>query len=84
MANSLRAKIKKLYHDRKITDGDMRELIVKLDGHDKELYNKAIDDFVEKIQWEYENGCGITQRQIYFLKAVSNQVAEQLKAGEPE
>lgn len=45
-------------------------------------YNKAIDDFVEKIQWEYLNSCGIKQREIEFLIAVSNQVAEQLKAGE--
>ena len=44
-------------------------------------YNKAIDDFVEKIQWEYLNGCGIKQREIEFLVVVSNQVAEQLKAG---
>lgn len=45
-------------------------------------YNKALDDFVEKIQWEYLNSCGIKQREIEFLIAVSNQVAEQLKAGE--
>ena len=44
-------------------------------------YSKAIDDFVEKIQWEYLNSCGIKQREIEFLIAVSSQVAEQLKAG---
>ena len=45
-------------------------------------YNKAIDDFLEKIQWEYLDGCGIEQKEIEFLIAVSSQVAEQLKAGE--
>lgn len=45
-------------------------------------YHKAIDDFVEKIQWEYLNGCGIKQSEIEFLIAVSSQVAEQLKAGD--
>lgn len=44
-------------------------------------YNKAIDDFLEKIQWEYLNSCGLKQREIEFLIAVSSQVAEQLKAG---
>ena len=47
----------------------------------KQAYDKAIDDFVEKIQWEYLNGCGIEQKEIEFLIAVSSQVAEQLKAG---
>lgn len=44
-------------------------------------YNKAIDDFLEKIQWEYLEGCGIKQSEIEFLVAVSSNVAEQLKAG---
>ena len=44
-------------------------------------YNKAIDDFLEKIQWEYLDGCGIKQSEIEFLVAVSNKVAEQLKEG---
>lgn len=44
-------------------------------------YNKAIDDFLERIQWEYLNSCGIEQKEIEFLIAVSSQVAEQLKAG---
>lgn len=52
-----------------------------LEEHDNEIYNKAIDDFVKKIQWEYLNGCGIKQSEIEFLVSVSSQVAEQLKAG---
>ena len=50
----------------------------------KEEYNKAIDDFLEKIQREYLNGCGIEQKEIEFLIAVSSQVAEQLKRGDGE
>ena len=50
----------------------------------KEEYCKAVDDFLEKIQWEYLNGCGIEQKEIEFLIAVSSQVAEQLKAGVKE
>lgn len=45
------------------------------------IRNKAIDDFREKIQWEYLNSCGIKQSEIEFLVNISNEVAEQLKAG---
>ena len=44
-------------------------------------YNKGIDDFVEGIQLEYLNGCGIKQEEIEFLTAVSIQLAERLKEG---
>ena len=47
-------------------------------------YSKAIDDFLKKIQWEYLNSCGIEQKEIEFLIAVSSQVAEQLKRGDRE
>ncbi len=49
MANSLRAKISKLRHDGNITDAEYCEVIAKLDGHDKEIRNKAIDTFTEKL-----------------------------------
>ena len=55
--------------------------LVDMIKHDKIVRNKAIDDFLEKIQWEYLNGCGIKQSEIEFLVAASNQVAEQLKEG---
>lgn len=71
MANSLRTKIKKLYHDRKITEEDMKELIVKLDGHDRELYNNAIDDFSKAL----------LSNQVVD-KSVIRRVAEQMKEGE--
>lgn len=45
-------------------------------------YNRAIDEFAEKIQWEYLNSCGLKQREIDFLVAVSSMVAEQMKGSE--
>ena len=51
---------------------------------EQEIRCKAIDDFLEKIQWEYLNSCGIEQKEIEFLIAVSSQVAEHLKAGDGE
>lgn len=44
-------------------------------------YDKAINDYTEKIQWEYLNSCGLKQKEIEFLVNISNEVAEQLKAG---
>ncbi len=49
MANSLRAKLSKLRHDGHITSEEYQELIKKLDGHDRELRAKAIDEFAEAL-----------------------------------
>ena len=51
---------------------------------EQEIRCKAIDDFLEKIQWEYLNSCGIEQKEIEFLIAISSQVAENLKEGDGE
>ena len=51
---------------------------------EQEIRCKAIDDFLEKIQWEYLNSCGIEQKEIEFLIAISSQVAENLKDGDGE
>ena len=40
---------------------------------------KAIDEFAEKLKWEYENSIGIPQCEINFANAVIDQVAERLK-----
>ena len=45
MANSLRAKIKKLNHDGFITDKDCEVLLKKLDGHDKIVKENLIVKF---------------------------------------
>ena len=50
MANSLRAKLSKLRHDGHITDAEYKEFIKKLDGHDRELRNKAIDEFANALK----------------------------------
>lgn len=49
MANSLRAKINKLEHNGHISSDECKKLLKKLDGHDKILKNKIIDEFFEKI-----------------------------------
>lgn len=47
MANSLRTKLKKLAHDGKINQQELDDLLKKLDGHDKQIRNKAIGGFAE-------------------------------------
>lgn len=50
MANSLRSKIKKLYHDNNISEKMCNELLEKLEGHDRELRANVIDEFAEAIR----------------------------------
>ena len=52
MANSLRAKIKKLKHDGHIDSAICEDLLLKLDGHDRELRAKAIEEFAKSFHWE--------------------------------
>lgn len=50
MANSLRSKIKKLRHSNNISEHMCNELLEKLEGHDRELRAKVIDEFAEAIR----------------------------------
>ena len=49
MANSLRAKLKKLNYEGKITDEELTELLEKLDGHDQHIYNSFANAQREKL-----------------------------------
>ena len=44
MPKSLKVIFKKLSHDGKITEDEYKELVKKLDGHDKEVYDKGYND----------------------------------------
>lgn len=44
MANSLRSKIKKLYHSKNISEKMCNELLEKLEGHDRELRAKTLKE----------------------------------------
>ena len=50
MANSLRSKLSKLRHDGNISDNMYHELLNKLNGHDRELRAKVIDEFAEALR----------------------------------
>lgn len=40
---------------------------------------KVIDEFAEKMKWEYRESIGTSEREIHFALAVIDQVAERLK-----
>ena len=98
MANSLRAKLSKLRHDRHITNEEYQELIKKLDGHDRELKAKAFDEFAKSLIERLEERRKDIQRRMdnvgptialvcmdsSFMQAIqdADQIAEQLKEGD--
>ena len=49
MPLSLKTMLKKFVHKGQITQEEYDALIKKLDGHDKEIRNNAIDEFAERI-----------------------------------
>ena len=91
MANSLRAKLSKLRHDRHITDAEYKEFIKKLDGHDRELKNKAIDEFAELLKNSYrvydidfclqDNEHFSYEHSCGALEGYIDEMAEQMKGG---
>lgn len=91
MANSLRSKIKKLCHDNNISEKMCNELLEKLDGHDRELRAKVIDEFAETIRvihYKYPIGTDAdTNEPLYGHEDgtwhnLIDDVAKQMKAGE--
>lgn len=49
MSYSFLSELVKLRHKRKITAGEYKELVKKLDRHEKEVRENAIEEFVERI-----------------------------------
>ena len=70
MSNSLRVKLSKLRYKGQISTQEYNELISKLEGHDREIRNKAIDEVV-KI---YKSKTSMENKLI-------DEIAEQLKGG---
>ena len=74
MPNSLRVKLKKLYYKGNLATEEYDELIHKLDGHDREIRNKTIDEFVKKLK-DHGSTCNFDWE--YY-----DEIAEQLKERE--
>ena len=50
MPLSLKTMLKKFVHKGQITQEEYDALIKKLDGHDREIRSKVIDEFAEKVK----------------------------------
>lgn len=88
MPKSLKCKLSSLRYKRLLTDEEYKELIQKLEGHDREIRNKAIDEFAERMKnhlnqfdfWKY----GITDGRNYEARNYDHMIdgiAEQMKGG---
>lgn len=87
MPNSLRAKLSKLRHEGNITDAEYQAFIKKLDGHDREIINKAIDDFAEVLRTDVEsfvaevNGIRADLLTLDYLDELIDEVTDKMKGG---
>ena len=90
MANSLKSKLEKLRHDRNISEKMHKDLLDKLDGHDRELSNKVIDKFAEVIRdicYKYPISTDADTNELLYAHEdgtwhnLIDNVAEQMKAG---
>ena len=63
-------------YKRLLTDEEYQEIIKKLDGHDREIRNKAIDEFANKCKEK------VMQTQISRLEWFEiDEIARELKGG---
>ena len=75
-------KIENHLFDKYCVEGEDKELCDLMEEHDKEIRNKAIDDFTKEIVAEYDNdGCpGVTDHLDYRLSIRELfEIAEQMK-----
>lgn len=83
MANSFRAKLKKLHYKGNITTVEYNKLIHKLDGHDREIRNDAIDEFVQEVKTAVTemDDIGAYDNQTKRICEILEIEADRLKAG---
>lgn len=72
MANSLRAKIKRLNLEGRINADELKEIMDKLDGHDRTVAFNAVDAYVEYCLRVHRE-----TRQPLKLKALAERFKEQ-------
>lgn len=87
MPNSLRAKLSKLRHEGHIKDAEYQAFIKKMDGHDREIRNKSIDEFAEVLRTDVEsfvaevNGIRADLLTLDYLDELIDEVTEKMKGG---
>ena len=90
MANSLRAKLSKLRHDGHITEIEYQAFVKKMDGHDREIRNKAVDEcymkaktMMEELAYQSQGRRNGKTHRLYCMQALEflRQVAKELEGG---
>ena len=76
MPMSLKVMLKKFAHKGQITQEEYDALIKKLDGHDREIRSKAIDEFAREIKSTF---FFTDYMQELCFKDKIDEIAEQLK-----
>lgn len=85
MPNSLRVKLSKLRHKRKITNEEYQELIKKLDGHDAEVIKKFINNVLTELNGIAEdNEYYFDKDNVNFVSTIMYGQLEVLKEQEGE
>ena len=90
MPLSLKSQLKKFVHKGQITQEEYNALIKKLDGHDREVRNKAIDEFAEEISLKISESLiwgflpvncreGVSDEITDYVLDTVREIAEQLK-----
>ena len=69
MPLSLKTMLKKFVHKGQITTEEYDALIKKLEGHDKEIRNKVIDEFAEKLNAKIEEVYSAPERESEYNHA---------------
>ena len=75
-------------YKRLLTDEEYQEIIKKMDGHDREIRNKSIDEFAETLKnhlnqfdfWQF-NFVASTGAVIRNYDYMIDEIAEELKEG---
>lgn len=73
--------IMRLEHNVNVMNERLNNQANAIKHYEQESRAKAIDEFAERLKWEYENSIGVPKTEIDFAKAVIEQVAEKLKGG---
>lgn len=79
---SLRSNLTYLLDKHKISKAEYLNLLHQIDGHDKQIRLKTINDMKHRLHYEFEDAIGVPKAMKIFAVEVVNQVADKMKGKE--
>lgn len=76
---SLKTDLTYLFDKHKITKAEYQKLMNQLEGHDRSLRNKTIDEMKTRLDFEFGDAIGVPQAMKQFTKAVTHTVSLKMK-----